>query len=154
MAEAMRDCAIGEEDPKCKEAMERAKSFDAEVKEECRKDGMLCLVTSEDKEGKEEEEQCIPTECHGEVDLIEEEKVPECKDFKCEIEIKCAGHKEREFTMDEIEEEEKEEEEDWEKHPDAEKDEEKEELKLEEEEMKEEEKEEEEKEEEEEEKEE
>merc|ERR1719162_2960857 len=84
----------------CKEAQRRGKHLEEEVEEECKTSGTLCTITTTDKEGPEEEEECIPAECHQELQSIEkalvkdtehedEKDVPECKDFDCKVDIEC-----------------------------------------------------------------
>merc|ERR1711920_376586 len=86
---------------KCKKAEQAIDTFEEEVEKECKKNGHLCTITAKDKDGTEEEDECIPKECHDETDKIKEfveaaanhkdAKIEECKDFKCEVIFECPG---------------------------------------------------------------
>lgn len=100
MGEAMNACQAGLESEPCKKVIDKAHHLEEEVESECRSSGTLCTITTTDKEGDEKEEECIPAECHDELEKIEEEMskavkleesedVPECKDFECKIGIEC-----------------------------------------------------------------
>jgi len=132
MTWAIRECGVkGEEDKGCKEALEKAEHFGEDVKAECKSSGTLCSVTSVDKQGEAEEDECIPAECHGEIHKIEEEmeeqaaraeeQVPECQNFKCALEIKCSGSKEVDVSVDDVMKEAEAEEKEWGEDKDAEK---------------------------------
>lgn len=103
IGEAMDACMEGESSEGCKEATEKGKHLEEEVEKDCKAAGYLCKITSTDKEGPEEEEECVPKPCHGELEKIEaamkkdmeheeDEDVPECKDFECTVDIACPAH--------------------------------------------------------------
>jgi len=100
MVEAMTACMGDPEGDECKAVQMKCENLDQDMKQECETSGELCTVTSTDKEGEQSEKQCIPKACHGD-DLatlkteIEkstqklEDKIPECKDFKCTVKFEC-----------------------------------------------------------------
>lgn len=103
LGEAMDACMAGEKSDVCKMATEQGKHLEEHVEKDCKKEGYLCKITSTDKEGEEEEEECVPKPCHQELEKIEaamkkdmeheeDEDVPECKDFDCKVEIECPAN--------------------------------------------------------------
>jgi len=100
LGDAMKACEAGESSDECKAAEKRGRHLELEVEKDCKAAGYLCKITSTDKEGPEEEDECVPKECHGELEKLEaaikkdmeheeDEDVPECKEFDCKADITC-----------------------------------------------------------------
>jgi len=92
-------CFADDESQECKDAQKAIEDFDENVKKACKENGNLCKGTAKDKNGEEEEDVCIPKQCHDETDKIkeyiesmanhEDADIDECKDFNCEITFEC-----------------------------------------------------------------
>jgi len=96
---AMDECFQDQESDTCKDATKKLEEEKKKIKDECKDSGDLCDITIKHKDGEIEDEDCIPKECHAEVDKINEwemheinhdDDVKECQDGKCKVELTCA----------------------------------------------------------------